>query len=237
MSVNKQIKDLINEFSPQESPFYFSSQRQNTLNNLDGNNLYKSSQTKINKSYLVYTSPNKLYSKNKNINLLIPANSLSYLEKNSKIKREIQNMNKNLGIVNSNSLNLNNPKDLFSYTFHKDDNENFGKFRNRPILNLNNNNFNFSPRSTITNQLTNRSLIEPGIFKATEKIKIKELYENTSNKKKYTSLFDNNKKKYSNNGFNDDNREYNIFMREMNKFKQRKLKQWRKEFLEDNEKY
>ena len=49
MSVNKQIKDLINEFSPQESPFYFSSQRQNTLNNLDGNNLYKSSQTKINK--------------------------------------------------------------------------------------------------------------------------------------------------------------------------------------------
>ena len=44
-------------------------------------------------------------------------------------------------------------------------------------------------------------------------------------------------KKYSNNGFNDDNREYNIFMREMNKFKQRKLKQWRKEFLEDNEKY
>ena len=84
MSVNKQIKDLINEFSPQESPFYFSSQRQNTLNNLDGNNLYKSSQTKINKSYLVYTSPNKLHSKNKNINLLIPANSLSYLEKNSK---------------------------------------------------------------------------------------------------------------------------------------------------------
>ena len=236
MSVNKQIRDLINEYSPYESTFS-NSNRLNTESNILGNsNLYKSAQTKINKSYLVYTSPNKL-NKNNNINLLIPANSLSYLEKNKKIKREIQNMNKNLGIVNSNSLNLNNPKDLFSYTFHKDDNENFGKFRNRPILNLNNNNFNFSPRSTITNQLTNRSLIEPGIFKATEKIKTKELYENTSNKKKYTSLFDNNKKKYSNNGFNDDNREYNIFMREMNKFKQRKLKQWRKEFLEDNEKY
>jgi len=236
MSVNKQIRDLINEYSPYESTFSNSNRLSTESNILGNSNLYKSAQTKINKSYLVYTSPNKL-NKNNNINLLIPANSLSYLEKNKKIKREIQNMNKNLGIVNSNSLNLNNPKDLFSYTFHKDDNENFGKFRNRPILNLNNNNFNFSPRSTITNQLTNRSLIEPGIFKATEKIKIKELYENTSNKKKYTSLFDNNKKKYSNNGFNDDNREYNIFMREMNKFKQRKLKQWRKEFLEDNEKY
>ena len=236
MSVNKQIRDLINEYSPYESTFSNSNRLSTESNILGNSNLYKSAQTKINKSYLVYTSPNKL-NKNNNINLLIPANSLSYLEKNKKIKREIQNMNKNLGIVNSNSLNLNNPKDLFSYTFHKDDNENFGKFRNRPILNLNNNNFNFSPRSTITNQLTNRSLIEPGIFKATEKIKIKELYENTSNKKKYTSLFDNNKKKYSNNGFNDDNREFNIFMREMNKFKQRKLKQWRKEFLEDNEKY
>lgn len=236
MSVNKQIRDLINEYSPYESTFSNSNRLSTESNILGNSNLYKSAQTKINKSYLVYTSPNKL-NKNNNINLLIPANSLSYLEKNKKIKREIQNMNKNLGIVNSNSLNLNNPKDLFSYTFHKDDNENFGKFRNRPILNLNNNNFNFSPRSTITNQLTNRSLIEPGIFKATEKMKIKELYENTSNKKKYTSLFDNNKKKYSNNGFNDDNREYNIFMREMNKFKQRKLKQWRKEFLEDNEKY
>ena len=188
MSVNKQIKDLINEFSPQESPFYFSSQRQNTLNNLDGNNLYKSSQTKINKSYLVYTSPNKLYSKNKNINLLIPANSLSYLEKNSKIKREIQNMNKNLGIVNSHSLNLNNPKDLFTYTFNKDNNENFGKFRNRPVLNLNNEGLDFSSKKTINKQI-NRNLIEPGIFNATEKLKEKEAIENFGGKRKFISLF------------------------------------------------
>ena len=235
MSVNKQIRDLINEYSPHESTFLNSSRLNTEPNISEKNNLYKSSQTKINKSYLVYTSPNKL-NKNNNINLLIPANSLSYLEKNKKIKREIQNMNQNLGIVNSVSLNFNNPKDLFTYTFHKDDNENIGKFRNRPILNLNNNNFNFSPSSTITTQLTNRSLIEPGIFKATERIKAKELYDN-NHKKKYTSLFDNNAKKYSKNGFNDDNTEFNIFMREMNRFKQRKLKQWRKEFLNDNEKY
>ena len=111
-----------------------------------------------------------------------------------------------------------------------------GKFRNRPILNLNNNNFNFSPRSTVTTQISNRSLIEPGIFKASERIKRKELYEDTR-KKKYTSLFDNNGKKYSKNGFNDEHSEFNIFMGEMNRFKQRKLRQWRKEFLQDNEKY
>ena len=235
MSVNKQIRDLINEYSPYESTFSNSNRLSTESNILGNSNLYKSAQTKINKSYLVYTSPNKL-NKNNNINLLIPANSLSYLEKNKKIKREIQNMNKNLGIMNSVSLNFNNPKDLFTYTFHKDDNEKMGKFRNRPILNLNNNNFNFSPRSTVTTQISNRSLIEPGIFKASERIKRKELYEDTR-KKKYTSLFDNNGKKYSKNGFNDEHSEFNIFMGEMNRFKQRKLRQWRKEFLQDNEKY
>ena len=235
MSVNKQLRDLIHEYSPHESTFSSSSRLNTEPNILEKSNLYKSSQTKINKSYLVYTSPNKL-NKNNNINLLIPANSLSYLEKNKKIKREIQNMNKNLGIMNSVSLNFNNPKDLFTYTFHKDDNEKMGKFRNRPILNLNNNNFNFSPRSTVTTQISNRSLIEPGIFKASERIKRKELYEDTR-KKKYTSLFDNNAKKYSKNGFNDEHSEFNIFMGEMNRFKQRKLRQWRKEFLQDNEKY
>ncbi len=222
MSVNKQLRDLIHEYSPHESTFSSSSRLNTEPNILEKSNLYKSSQTKINKSYLVYTSPNKL-NKNNNINLLIPANSLSYLEKNKKIKREIQNMNKNLGIMNSVSLNFNNPKDLFTYTFHKDDNEKMGKFRNRPILNLNNNNFNFSPRSTVTTQISNRSLIEPGIFKASERIKRKELYEDTR-KKKYTSLFDNNGKKYSKNGFNDEHSEFNIFMGEMNRFKQRKLR-------------
>ena len=243
MSVNKQIKDLINEFSPQESPFYFSTQRQNTLNNLNGNNLYKSSQTKINKSYLVYTSQNKLHSKNKNINLLIPANSLSYLEKNSKIKREIQNMNKNLGIVNSHSLNLNNPKDLFTYTFNKEKNENFGKFRNRPVLNLNNEGLDFSSKKTINKQI-NRNLIEPGIFNATEKLKEKEAIENFGGKRKFISLFDKNNNNYSSRSYNlfkrseqKDKAEFNKFMGEMNRFKQRTIKQWKNQFIEDNNKY
>ena len=243
MSVNKQIRDLIKEFTPQESVFNPSSERLYTSNGSDRNNLYKSSQTKINKSYLIYTSPNKLHSKNKNINLLIPANSLSYLEKNSKIKREIQDMNKNLGIVNLHSLNLNNPKDLFSYTFHKEENGNIGKFRNRPILNLNNEGLNFSSKKTINNQI-NRNLIEPGIFKATEKLKEKEAIENFGGKKKYISLFENNNPNYSSRSYNlfkrseqKDNAEFNKFMGEMNRFKQRKIKQWRNEFIEDNNKY
>ena len=114
-------------------------------------------------------------------------------------------MNKNLGIVNHRSLNFNNPKDLFSYTFHKEENGNIGKFRNRPILNLNNEGLNFSSKKTINNQI-NRNLIEPGIFNATEKLKEKEAIENYGGKK-------------------------------MNRFKQRKIKQWRNEFIEDNNKY
>ena len=36
---------------------------------------------------------------------------------------------------------------------------------------------------------------------------------------------------------NKDNNEYNRFMREMNGFKERKINQWRQQFLEDNLKY
>ena len=60
MSVNKQIRDLINEYSPYESTFSNSNRLSTESNILGNSNLYKSAQTKINKSYLVYTSPNKL---------------------------------------------------------------------------------------------------------------------------------------------------------------------------------
>ena len=152
-------------------------------------------------------------------------------------------MNKNLGIVNSHSLNLNNPKDLFTYTFNKDNNENFGKFRNRPVLNLNNEGLDFSSKKTINKQI-NRNLIEPGIFNATEKLKEKEAIENFGGKRKFISLFDKNNNNYSSRSYNlfkrseqKDNAEFNKFMGEMNRFKQRTIKQWRNQFIEDNNKY
>ena len=115
MSVKKQIKDLINELTPHET-FTISTNRKNKnrLTIADQDPLYKSSQTKINKSYLVYTSPRKLKN-NENLFLLFPKNTLSTSNENSyKLKNEIQNINKNLGINNNTSKD---PKDLLLNSF------------------------------------------------------------------------------------------------------------------------
>ena len=186
----------------------------------------------------MYTSPNKL-NRNKNIKLLIPTNSLSNLEKNLKLKREIQTINKDLGIISQKTINLNNPKDLLSYALNKDENK-VGKYRNRPVLNLSTKEFNFSPKYTIGNNKINRSVIEAGVFKISEKVRDSNGFEN-GGRKKYFSLFDNNKNYSSGKNIfkrsERENNEFNKFMREMNKFKQRKIKEWRKGFLEDNSKY
>ena len=239
MSVNKQIRDLINDYCSQETSIFGLPYKTTTISNgANNNNLFKSSQTKINKSYFVYTSPNKL-NRNKNIKLLIPTNSLSNLEKNLKLKREIQTINKDLGIISQKTLNINNPKDLLSYTLNKDENK-VGKYRNRPVLNLSTKEFNFSPKYTIGNNKINRSVTEAGIFKASEKVRDCNEFEN-GGRKKYFSLFDTNKNYSSGKNIfrrsERENNEFNKFMREMNKFKQRKIKEWRKEFLQDNSKY
>ncbi len=239
MSVNKQIRDLINDYCSQETSIFGLPYQTTTISNgANNNNLFKSSQTKINKSYFVYTSPNKL-NRNKNIKLLIPTNSLSNLEKNLKLKREIQTINKDLGIISQKTLNINNPKDLLSYTLNKDENK-VGKYRNRPVLNLSTKEFNFSPKYTIGNNKINRSVTEAGIFKASEKVRDCNEFEN-GGRKKYFSLFDTNKNYSSGKNIfrrsERENNEFNKFMREMNKFKQRKIKEWRKEFLQDNSKY
>ena len=238
MSVNKQIRDLINDYCSQETSIFGLPYKTTTISNgANNNNLFKSSQTKINKSYFVYTSPNKL-NRNKNIKLLIPTNSLSNLE-NLKLKREIKTINKDLGIITQKQINLNNPKDLLSYALNKDENK-VGKYRNRPVLNLSTKEFNFSPKYTIGNNKINRSVIEAGVFKISEKVRDSNEFEN-GGRKKYFSLFDNNKNYSSGKNIfkrsERENNEFNKFMIEMNKFKQKKIKEWRKGFLEDNSKY
>ena len=237
MSANKRIRDLINDYCSNETPLI--STLYKTKKNSEGalnNNLYKSSQTKINKSYLVYTSPNKL-NRNKNINLLIPNSSLTYLVENSKIKREIDTMNKKLGIISHKSLKFKNKKDLYKYTFNKEENKS-GKYRNRPILNLTNSSLNFSPKAILGNKKINRNVVEPGIFKASEKVNEKNNLEKTIIKQHY-SIFDG--KHFSISKMRSlgerDKEDYYNFMGEMGKFKQKKIIQWRKQFIEDNLKY
>lgn len=243
MSVNRQLKELLNELNPKE-PFSISSSTRTKkanriLNGPDQDPLYKSSQTKINKSYLVYTSPRK-QKNNDNIFLLIPKNTITVSNENSyKIKNEIQNLNKNLGIKNIS----NNPKDLLSNSLTS--NEKKLNFRNKPIINLNSTGFDFSPKSTIFNNYNNRSVVEPGIFKATQKLKDRDDTDIGQRKKLFNLRKIENIGNYSvseNNNFfsrnkNNDYSDYNRFMREMNGFKQRKLNQWKQQFIEANLKY
>ncbi len=174
MSVKKQIKDLINELTPHET-FTISTNRKNKnrLTIADQDPLYKSSQTKINKSYLVYTSPRKLKN-NENLFLLFPKNTLSTSNENSyKLKNEIQNINKNLGIYHNTSKD---PKDLLLNSFSNKNEKKKITFRNKPIIRLNSQGLNYIPETSIVNTYSNRSLVEPGIFKAT--LKLKERNEN-----------------------------------------------------------
>ena len=238
MSVNKQIRDLINEYSSRESTFPSSQNYMNSAPINLNDNSYKG-----NKKNLLHTSSNRLNNKNYNLNILIPTNSLSNLGNNIKFKRKIKNINEYLGIINSRNLNFNNPKDLFLYNLNKDDNDKIERFRNRPVLNLNFNNYDFSPSRTINDEISRRSLIEPGIFKATEKLKERNELEQNKKNKFYLKINNNNNNpiNHRTNIFQKneerDNHEFNKFIGEMNKMKQRKIKQWKKEFLEDNNKY
>ncbi len=240
MSVKKQIKDLINELTPHET-FTISTTRKNKnrLTIADQDPLYKSSQTKINKSYLVYTSPRKLKN-NENLFLLFPKNTLSTSNENSyKLKNEIQNINKNLGINNNTSKD---PKDLLLNSFSIK-NEKRITFGNKPIINLNNQGLKLE--TSILNTYNNRSLVEPGIFKATLKLKDRDENDNLRTGKyimrkldhigKYNNTVSNTNQFFKNK--NKDKTEYNRFMKEMNGFKQRKINQWKQQFLEDNLKY
>ncbi len=243
MSVKKQIKDLIYELTPHETfTISTSSKNTNRLNIADQDPLYKSSQTKINKSYLVYTSPRKIKN-NENLFLLFPKNTISTSNENSyKLKNEIQNINKNLGIYHNTSKD---PKDLLLNSFSNKNEKKKITFRNKPIIRLNSQGLNYIPETSIVNTYSNRSLVEPGIFKATLKLKDKEYNDNGKKGKfimrkldqfgKYSKTVSNSNQFLKNK--NKDNNEYNRFMREMNGFKERKINQWRQQFLEDNLKY
>jgi hypothetical protein len=237
MSVNKRVRDLINDYCSNDTSLFLTpSNKHRNSKGILNNDLYKSSETKINKSYLIYTSPNKV-NRNKNINLLIPNNSLNYLVENSKIKREIDTMNRKLGIRTHKSLQFKNKKDLYSYTFNKEENK-FGKFRNRPMLNLTNSTLNFSPKAILGNISISKNSVEHGIFKTSKKIKEKNVLDNTIIKHHY-SIYDGKNfsiDKIKNIGRRDKQDFYN-FMSEMGKYKQKKINQWRKQFLEDNQKY
>ena len=197
----------------------------------------------IDKTYLKYNSPQKTKN-NEEISMLTPKNNSFMLnDKSQKIKNEIYQIKKILGYkepIIANISNINKPNEFYSNSIKiEEEKNNNNNLYNRPIINLYFKNYDLEPEKIYNYSLTDRILIEPGIFKATNKLKRKK-EDNIKERdyKGFDSLIKKNKNEEIMKRLNGKGRdEFISYMNEMNRLKNRKLQQWRREFIEDNLKY
>ena len=197
----------------------------------------------IDKTYLKYNSPQKTKN-NEEISMLTPKNNSFMLnDKSQKIKNEIYQIKKILGYkepIIANISNINKPNEFYSNSIKiEEEKNNNNNLYNRPIINLYFKNYDLEPEKIYNYSLTDRILIEPGIFKATYKLKRKK-EDNIKERdyKGFDSLIKKNKNEEIMKRLNGKGRdEFISYMNEMNRLKNRKLQQWRREFIEDNLKY
>ena len=197
----------------------------------------------IDKTYLKYNSPQKTKN-NEEISMLTPKNNSFMLnDKSQKIKNEIYQIKKILGYkepIIANISNINKPNEFYSNSIKiEEEKNNINNLYNRPIINLYFKNYDLEPEKIYNYSLTDRILIEPGIFKATNKLKRKK-EDNIKERdyKGFDSLIKKNKNEEIMKRLNGKGRdEFISYMNEMNRLKNRKLQQWRREFIEDNLKY
>ncbi len=197
----------------------------------------------IDKTYLKYNSPQKTKN-NEEISMLTPKNNSFMLnDKSQKIKNEIYQIKKILGYkepIIANISNINKPNEFYSNSIKiEEEKNNNNNLYNRPIINLYFKNYDLEPEKIYNYSLTDRILIEPGIFKATNKLKRKK-EDNIKERdyKGFDSLIKKNKNEEIMKRVNGKGRdEFISYMNEMNRLKNRKLQQWRREFIEDNLKY
>ena len=197
----------------------------------------------IDKTYLKYNSPQKTKN-NEEISMLTPKNNSFMLnDKSQKIKNEIYQIKKILGYkepIIANISNINKPNEFYSNSIKiEEEKNNNNNLYNRPIINLYFKNYDLEPEKIYNYSLTDRILIEPGIFKATNKLK-KKKEDNIKERdyKGFDSLIKKNKNEEIMKRLNGKGRdEFISYMNEMNRLKNRKLQQWRREFVEDYLKY
>ena len=197
----------------------------------------------IDKTYLKYNSPQKTKN-NEEISMLTPKNNSFMLnDKSQKIKNEIYQIKKILGYkepIIANISNINKPNEFYSNSIKiEEEKNNINNLNNKPIINLYFKNYDLEPEKIYNYSLTDRILIEPGIFKATNKLKRKK-EDNIKERdyKGFDSLIKKNKNEEIMKRLNGKGRdEFISYMNEMNRLKNRKLQQWRREFIEDNLKY
>ena len=218
---DKQIQEKKNTLSPR---------KYNTMKTID-------------KTYLRYDSSQKTKN-NEKISILTPKNNSFMLnDKSQKIKKEINQIKKILGYkepIIANITNINKPNEFYSNSIKiEEEKNNINNLNNKPIINLYFKNYDLEPEKIYNYSLTDRILIEPGIFKATNKLKRKK-EDNIKERdyKGFDSLIKKNKNEEIMKRLNGKGRdEFISYMNEMNRLKNRKLQQWRREFIEDNLKY
>ena len=111
---------------------------------------------------------------------------------------------------------------------------------NRPMLKLDSNELNFKPYLTVgMNSPTKKSVTGKGIYNSFKKERDDLFSKSKRLNFSYLDEFDNKKsvKNFFTQKTKEENEEYLKYMNDMNNIKQRKLNQWKQEFLEDNLKY
>jgi hypothetical protein len=182
----------------------------------------------IDKTYLKYNSPQKTKN-NEEISMLTPKNNSFMLnDKSQKIKNEIYQIKKILGYkepIIANISNINKPNEFYSNSIKiEEEKNNNNNLYNRPIINLYFKNYDLEPEKIYNYSLTDRILIEPGIFKATNKLKRKK-EDNIKERdyKGFDSLIKKNKNEEIMKRLNGKGRdEFISYMNEMNRLKNRK---------------
>ena len=218
---DKQIQEKKNTLSPR---------KYNTMKTID-------------KTYLRYDSSQKTKN-NEKISILTPKNNSFMLnDKSQKIKKEINQIKKILGYkepIIANITNINKPNEFYSNSIKiEEEKNNINNLNNKPIINLYFKNYDLEPEKIYNYSLTDRILIEPGIFKANNKIK-KKKEDNIKERdyKGFDSLIKKDKNEEIMKRLNGKGRdEFINYMNEMIRLKNRKLQQWRREFVEDYLKY
>ena len=239
--ISKELNYLISEHSKNDDKNGLNSFR--GKGGADKNPLYRSTQTKLNTTYLQYSLPSHT-SNNEKLTLLIPKNS--YKNRNrkaAKIRNEINKINKKAGVTTekADKSNLNNPLKFYenSVSYGEKKIENKG-YMNRPMLKLDSNELNFKPYLTVgINSPTKKSVTGKGIYNTFKKDR-NDLFNNSkhlnlSNLDKFDDK--NSVKSFFTQKTKEGNEEYLKYMNDMNNIKQRKLNQWKQEFIEDNLKY
>ena len=224
-NITKQLNDLITSTLGSE-------EKDNGLNNsvfsdskyqqrrLDP--IYQSSSPSLNEKFIKYSSPSKTRNA---IELIVPQHHSPFVSRASnKIRKEISTITQSLTGVASNGASSND-----FYSSSPSQKNTIEGYRNRPVLNLQRNDLDFSAKNYIIDSPANRMVISPTIFRSS----VKESNYYRSNSNQFKTSFKPKKETmngivFNQNTANHDLEEYNRFMRDMSAWKNKKINEWKK---------